>query len=130
MNRIATTLSIMALAILFLAMPTQGSDWPQWRGPGGTGYAPDGTPPIEWSATKNVRWKTEIPGQGYASPIVSADRIYLLTAVKTEKEIKPAVKEPEDGANAGEAQGASKQIPCSSFEPRPVLRQDGCLVVD
>lgn len=104
MNRIATTLSIRAFAILFLAMPTQGSDWPQWRGPGGTGYAPDGTPPTEWSATKNVRWKTEIPGQGYSSPIVSGDRIYLLTAVKTEKEIKPAAKKPEEDANAGEAQ--------------------------
>jgi outer membrane protein assembly factor BamB len=55
--------------------------WPQWRGPHATGVSTTATPPIEWSDTKNIRWKVEIPGRGSASPIVWGDRVYVLTAV-------------------------------------------------
>jgi outer membrane protein assembly factor BamB len=55
--------------------------WPQWRGPHMTGVSRTATPPLEWSETKNVRWKVEIPGRGSASPVVWGDRVYLLTAV-------------------------------------------------
>ncbi len=55
--------------------------WPQWRGPLGTGEAPNADPPIQWSETENVRWKTAIPGKGHSSPIVWKDRIYLTTAI-------------------------------------------------
>ena len=36
-------------------------NWPQWRGPLGTGVAPHANPPVEWSEKKNIRWKIEIP---------------------------------------------------------------------
>lgn len=60
-------------------------NWHQWRGPESTGVAPLGDPPTEWSETKNIKWKVEIPGQGSASPIVWGDRIFLVTAVKTDR---------------------------------------------
>lgn len=63
-------------------------NWPQWRGPAETGAALYGNPPVEFSETKNVRWKTEIPGKGHATPIVWGDQIIVLTAVATDK--KPA----------------------------------------
>src|SRR5437773_4833451 len=44
--------------------------WPQWRGPLGTGVAPDAQPPVTWSETKHVRWKTALPGKGHSTPIV------------------------------------------------------------
>src|SRR5690349_17468840 len=55
--------------------------WPQWRGPYATGVSKTATPPVEWSDTKNIRWKVEIPGRGSASPVVWGDRVYVLTAV-------------------------------------------------
>ena len=55
--------------------------WPQWRGPHATGVSKTATPPTEWSETKNIRWKVQIPGRGSASPVVWGDRVYLLTAV-------------------------------------------------
>lgn len=55
--------------------------WPQWRGPNFDGVAPTGNPPIEWSETKNVAWKVEIPGSGYATPVVWEDSIFILSAV-------------------------------------------------
>ena len=57
--------------------------WPQWRGPLATGAAPHGDPPVEWSETKNIRWKVEIPGRASASPIVWGDRVFVLTSIPT-----------------------------------------------
>lgn len=59
------------------------SNWPQWRGPTGNGVALTGNPPVEWSETKNVKWKTAIPGEGHSSPVIWNDRIFLMTAVPT-----------------------------------------------
>jgi len=55
--------------------------WPQWRGPLATGAAPHATPPLEWSETRNVRWKVEIPGRGSSTPVIWRNRIFLTTAV-------------------------------------------------
>jgi outer membrane protein assembly factor BamB len=55
--------------------------WAQWRGPDMTGVSRTAKPPVEWSETKNVKWKTQIPGRGSASPVVYGDRVYVLTAV-------------------------------------------------
>ncbi|MEX0792815.1 MAG: PQQ-binding-like beta-propeller repeat protein, partial [Pirellulaceae bacterium] len=60
--------------------------WPNWRGPMVNGTAPEAKPPVKWSATENVAWKTEIPGKGSGSPIIWNDRVYLLTAVEVEGE--------------------------------------------
>lgn len=68
-------------------------DWPQWRGPLGTGVAPDAKPPTEWSDTKNIKWKVELSGRGNSTPIIWGDRIYLQTAIKSpdaKAEDKPA----------------------------------------
>lgn len=80
-----------ALASLTLLLPMQQPVrntqpaaerfWPQWRGPHATGVSTTATPPIEWSDTKNIRWKVEIPGRGSASPVIWGDRLFLLTAV-------------------------------------------------
>ncbi len=63
------------------ADPAAEKYWPQWRGPYATGVSKTADPPLEWSETKNVRWKVEIPGRGAASPVVWGDRIFLLSAV-------------------------------------------------
>lgn len=70
-------------------------NWHQWRGPDASGAAPAGNPPVEWSDTKNVKWKAEIPGLGKSSPIVWGDRIFLTTAINTGKVVEGAPK-PED----------------------------------
>jgi outer membrane protein assembly factor BamB len=51
--------------------------WPQWRGPTGQGYANDDRVPLEWSATKNLLWKTKLPGAGHSTPIIWGDRAFL-----------------------------------------------------
>lgn len=56
--------------------------WPQFRGPGSTGVAADSAKlPEEWSPTKNVAWKTAIPGLGWSSPIAWGDRIFVTSVI-------------------------------------------------
>lgn len=55
--------------------------WAQWRGPDMTGVSRTAKPPLAWGETKNVKWKVQIPGRGYGSPVVYGDRVYVLTAV-------------------------------------------------
>lgn len=74
----------------------QVSGWPAWRGPLGTGASPDAFPPLRWDEKTNIRWKTGIPGRGVSTPIVWGDRVFLTTAVETEKAVDPeAVKRAE-----------------------------------
>ena len=55
--------------------------WPQWRGPLATGEAPAADPPIQWSESRNVRWKVKLPGHGSATPLVWNDHVYVTTAI-------------------------------------------------
>ncbi|NNE90235.1 MAG: PQQ-binding-like beta-propeller repeat protein [Verrucomicrobiales bacterium] len=67
---------------LTLALPLGAQEhWPQFRGPLGTGVAPNADPPVEWDEETNIAWKTELPGLGHSSPIVWEDRIFLTTAI-------------------------------------------------
>jgi outer membrane protein assembly factor BamB len=75
--------------------------WPQWRGPYATGVSRTADPPVEWSETKNVRWKVEIPGRGSGTPVVWGDRLFVLSAV-------PAVA---DGQQSHEPRGGGARVP-------------------
>jgi outer membrane protein assembly factor BamB len=55
--------------------------WPQWRGPYATGISKTAKPPLEWSETKNIRWKVTVPGRGSSTPIVWGDKVFVTTAV-------------------------------------------------
>ena len=58
------------------------TNWPQWRGTGGSGISTETGVPLEWSESKNIAWKTAIPGRGHSSPIVWGDRIFLTTSIE------------------------------------------------
>jgi outer membrane protein assembly factor BamB len=72
---VASLLVVVTLGLL--AAPAGAADWPQFRGPGGLGIAPDTGLPTTWSATENVLWKTDLPGPGASSPIAVANKIFL-----------------------------------------------------
>lgn len=63
-------------------------NWPAWRGPLASGVAPLGDPPTEWSESKNIKWKVKLPGESTATPIVWGDQIFLISAVKTDRELE------------------------------------------
>jgi len=105
--RLALSLLMFASLLVSSASPTDGGVaeaqryWPQWRGPMMNGVAPHARPPIEWSESKNVRWKVPIPGKGSATPVVWGDRIYVLTAVPGEKRASAPSAAPAPGTGGG-----------------------------
>ena len=96
-----------------------GRFWGQWRGPDATGVARYGNPPTEWSETKNLRWKMEIPGRGSASPIVWGDKVFLLTALPLSDLVPQAAAADADqppsvgrAAVAGAVAVGATVVPC------------------
>lgn len=73
------------------------AQWPQWRGPLGSGSAPLATPPLEIGENENLAFKVEVPGHGLASPVVWGDDIFLLTATP----VDPASAAAAPGGDGG-----------------------------
>ena len=65
------------IASCFFTSHLLAADWTQFRGPGGAAVGQAKNLPTQWDATKNIAWKTALPGLGTSSPITLNDRIYL-----------------------------------------------------
>jgi outer membrane protein assembly factor BamB len=61
-----------------------GGDWPQFRGPSGQGVSTEDGLPLQWSESTNVRWKTQVAGRGWSSPVIAGGRVWMTTAVDGE----------------------------------------------
>lgn len=78
-----TAIICVCLAAAFTmtrSAPSQAENWPGFRGPGRQGISNEKDVPLEWSQSSNIAWKTPIPGEGWSSPIVFDDRVFVTTA--------------------------------------------------
>ena len=132
--------TVVAAALLFgVSIDAQRNDsssenhWPYWRGQAQNGVA-QGDAPTEWSDTRNIAWKVEIPGRGHSSPIVWGNRIFVTTAVPTGRTAQPPAGEQGGrfgrggrgfGGGSGGGSGASQE---HSFEVFAVDRTAGKVV--
>lgn len=83
---ISTLLYLMCLIAFNQVNASEyNNNWPTWRGPLFTGEVIKGNPPTEWSETKNVKWKTPIPGRGLSTPVIWGDQLFITSSVPTEK---------------------------------------------
>lgn len=70
----------IGLAVCGMAKIAYADNWPQWRGPKNDAVSTEKSLATSWDQTKNVAWKTDMPGQGGATPIVWGDRIFVTSA--------------------------------------------------
>lgn len=96
MKFFAFSLGIVAVTGLSFAE----QNWPEWRGANGQGVAAARDVPVEWSETKAVAWKTELPGRGWSTPVVWGNEIWMTTAI--EKAAKPEDAEKRLKTNTGD----------------------------
>ncbi|MHC4880199.1 MAG: outer membrane protein assembly factor BamB family protein [Planctomycetota bacterium] len=76
---------LMAMGMLIAqADSASAANWPNWRGPQNNGISSETNLPTEWSATKNVAWKLELPGSGGATPVVHGSNIFVTAVVGDE----------------------------------------------
>lgn len=73
----------LVLCFLLTVHPHQtlADNWPNWRGPLGSGVAADGDYPVTFAANKNVAWKVELPGRGSSTPAVWGDKIFVTCGI-------------------------------------------------
>jgi outer membrane protein assembly factor BamB len=67
------------LVVAALCFAASAADWPQFRGPNGSGVSEATRLPIHFGPGKNVVWKTALP-PGHSSPVIADDRIFLTAA--------------------------------------------------
>lgn len=103
--------------------------WPQFRGPDGQGHA-NANPPSEWSESKNVAWKTAIPGSGHSSPVIGRGLVWLTFALDEGKSLGVAAVDLKSGKIVREREvlTADVVLPVNSknshASPTPVLDGD------
>lgn len=84
MRLVKLTGYLACIVMLGVAVPSMaGENWPSFRGADSRGIAEGENLPVEWSATENVEWKTDIAGRGWSSPIVWGDKVFLTTAINS-----------------------------------------------
>ena len=98
------------------------AQWGQWRGPLATGAAPKADPPVEWSETKNIRWKTKLPGLGHSSPVVWGSLVFVTTAEMT------GSKKPFTGVTPDGAHNNMNPLFDHQFAVMAIERQTGAVV--
>ena len=71
-SRFAAALSCV---LIFVSAGLE-AQWPQFRGPNGSGIGDGSGYPTELSPTTNVAWKAAVP-YGQSSPVIAGNRLYL-----------------------------------------------------
>jgi outer membrane protein assembly factor BamB len=113
-----SNISLPLGAALLVAAPLSAGDWPQWRGPNGTGVSSERNLPMQWSADEHIAWKAPLGGLGVSSPVVSGNHVFV-TSQAGEGRQRPgnhptlagaADRQAERPLGAGRASPAGKMV--------------------
>jgi len=69
--------------------------WPGFRGPTGQGIVFDTRIPLEWNVSKNVVWRTKLPGRGNSSPVIWGDRLFVTAESERRPDDAPLLAKDE-----------------------------------
>jgi outer membrane protein assembly factor BamB len=107
-RRLLFSIAVACLAspIFIPAQSRASGNWPHWRGPAHTG-ATTADVPLTWDDTANVRWKIELPGRAFSTPVAWGDRLFLTNATPTGK--TTAIAPAAGGGRAGGGSGAGEE---------------------
>jgi outer membrane protein assembly factor BamB len=95
--------TVLSLILAMSAM--EAANWPQWRGPQGTGVSDETGLPVEWSRDQNIAWRVPLAGLGVSGPVVWGDRVFLtyqIGAGALRKGNHPSFVQSGDPAAVGE----------------------------
>jgi outer membrane protein assembly factor BamB len=117
----------MRFALMFLIWPAlwagflidvvRADDWPQWRGPEGTGVSSERGVPIVWHEQRSIVWKCPLPEWGTSTPVIWGDCVFVTThtaddrllLLRIDKQSGQVVWTQEAGSGTGEHEGPKRQ---------------------
>jgi outer membrane protein assembly factor BamB len=85
--------------LLFALVLTQplSAQWPQFRGPEGTGHSASTDLPLTWAEGKNVKWKTAVHGRAWSSPVILGSQVWMTTATPDGRELFAVALDRDSG---------------------------------
>jgi outer membrane protein assembly factor BamB len=117
MKNRSITLLLFVAVLIALSVLTSCSDkynWPGFRGPDANMLSKSTNLPEEWGKDKNIAWVTNLEGNGWSSPIVWGDKIFV-TSTFPEK-VNPV---PERGPMNGPPPGGGQSPQQGQNQPQP-----------
>ncbi len=118
---------VLLVLLSCVAVARAGDDWPQFRGPDGQGHSDSLGVALAWSETEHVTWKTEIPGQGWSSPVVLGNQVWMTTATEEGRSLRAVCVDRESGRLTHDveafhpAEPIEKHATNSYASPTPIL---------
>ncbi len=79
---------LLFLFLLSFELNAQQANWTHFRGSKLNGISESANPPVKWSADSYIRWKTDLTGKGWSSPVVLGDQVWLTLATDDGKSMK------------------------------------------
>lgn len=92
--------AIIIVSLIFMGACSDlsnSSNWPQFRGPNASMIAIGENLPVEWGDKQNMAWSYELEGEGWSSPVIWGNKVFVSTVV-AEKITKPGEGD-EDNQN-------------------------------
>ena len=86
----------VVLFALVLSQPLS-AQWPQFRGPEGTGHSASTDLPLTWAEGKNVKWKTAVHGRAWSSPVILGNQVWMTTATPDGRELFAVALDRDSG---------------------------------
>lgn len=96
MRKIVSWSVLTGCCMVLAVWPAPAAPWARFRGPNGTGVAPDRDIPIKWDEKEGILWKVPI-GPGNSSPVVWGDQVFVQSAVADASERKLLCLSAGDG---------------------------------
>jgi len=130
---------LLAAISLALSIPTQAADWPQWRGPDRQGKSSETNLLRQWpDEGPKLLWHAQDIGEGYSTPAVVGDRLYLISNRGLENEYVQALSTADGkeiwntrignvGKNQGPQYPGSRSTPTVDGDRLYALGSDGDL---
>lgn len=109
-------------------------NWPQFLGPTGNALASEAKLPTQWSETQNIKWKTDLHGQGWSSPVIWGNQVWISTANEDGKAFYAICLEKDSGKIIHDIKLFTEEEPRfkhafnSYASPSPVI-EDGCVYI-
>lgn len=131
---------LIALIVVQLSSMASAADWPQWRGPNRDGISTEKGLLKKWpEGGPKLVWQQKEIGEGYSTPAVVGDRLYVLSnkgmddefvqalSVKDGKQVW-STKLGKVGPNQGPQYPGARSTPTVDDERHYALGSDGDLV--
>ncbi|MBH58155.1 MAG: hypothetical protein CMJ82_13340 [Planctomycetaceae bacterium] len=113
----SSKISILFILWLVACESIRSENWTRFRGPSGQGISSETDLPVTWSKDENIKWTADLPGQGWSSPIVFEDHIFLTAATEEGVSCRVICINRQDGSIAW-----SKEV--HRQKPGPMRKQN------